>query len=188
MQSINPSLRTDLSDDPGSVRIIIGSSLGPSSGFNIYIGSHGWVAHLSTEAPCPCGTSNNPFGASAAACFAVANVFRVFFEDQIEGGRCDRSIRLSLIDLDPTSGAPQNPTLQGADLGETHLVGVGAIGNGVAWTLSRIASLRGVLHLIDPEQVDIGNLQRYVLTTQADVGSSKVHLLSKGWSPEKREI
>jgi hypothetical protein len=62
------------------------------------------------------------------------------------------------------------------DLVEAALVGAGAVGNGAVWALARVPA-RGQLHLIDPEPVDLGNVQRYVLATRADVGRSKVEVL-----------
>jgi len=62
------------------------------------------------------------------------------------------------------------------DLGDAYLVGLGAIGNGAVWALSRVPGLAGVLHLVDHENADLSNLQRYVMITQDDVGRRKVRL------------
>jgi molybdopterin/thiamine biosynthesis adenylyltransferase len=69
-----------------------------------------------------------------------------------------------------------DPAWRGVDLGEVHLVGIGAIGNAAVWTLARASKLAGRLHVVDPESVELTNLQRYALTTQGDVGRPKVEI------------
>ncbi|MDP9457991.1 MAG: ThiF family adenylyltransferase [Actinomycetota bacterium] len=88
----------------------------------------------------------------------------------------DEGFALSLLDYDPSAAEPANPELGPVDLGESHLVGVGAVGNGTVWALSRVPELSGELHLVDHEEVDLTNPQRYVLATMDDVGASKVDL------------
>jgi hypothetical protein len=63
------------------------------------------------------------------------------------------------------------------------LVGAGAIGNAAAWALSR-GSLRGTLVIVDPEEVELSNVQRYSLTSLADVGEPKVDVLSRFFTGE----
>lgn len=147
----------------------------------IYIGSSGWVARLSSTGPVGCGATQNPFGAAAAACFGVANVFRAIFRQQLLPGGLDRELSLSLLDLAPGTKRPKNPALGPVDIGESHLIGVGAIGNAAVWALARVPGLRGTLHLVDDEDVDLGNLQRYVLTVQGSQGRSKVDLATEAF-------
>jgi hypothetical protein len=54
------------------------------------------------------------------------------------------------------------------DIGDIHVVGIGAVGSAAVWTLSKCDCLTGTLHLIDPEEVSLSNLQRYVLCSQTD--------------------
>ncbi|MFX4427857.1 E2 ligase fold family C protein, partial [Acinetobacter baumannii] len=53
------------------------------------IGSDGWRAKLSRQRPVGSGSTTNPFGAGAAACFGAANVFRRMFADQLPRGDLD---------------------------------------------------------------------------------------------------
>jgi hypothetical protein len=141
-----------------------------------YMGSEGWVARISSLGPVGSGDSLNPFGAAAAACFGAANIFRLLFGAHLPEGRVDESITLSLLDYDPQSAEPYNPAWKPINLGESYLVGVGAVGNGALWVLARATGLSGILHLIDHETVELSNLQRYVLTIQGDVDLPKVLL------------
>ncbi|MGY8680469.1 E2 ligase fold family C protein [Bradyrhizobium sp. UFLA05-153] len=141
----------------------------------IYIGSDGWRALLSRKGPVRSGSTKNPFGAGAAACFGAANVFRRIFADQLPRGDLDDEIDLSLSTyLQGSTAASALPDI--CDVGDAYLVGLGAIGNGAVWALSRLPGLAGVLHLVDHENADLPNLQRYVMATQHDVGRRKVRL------------
>lgn len=141
----------------------------------IYVGSDGWLAKLSTARPVGSGATSNPFGAGAAACIGTANLFRAIFSTQLRGGELDRDMTVSLLDYELTATNPANPSLPDViDLGETFLVGVGAIGHGAVWSWRRTHGLRGTLHLVDDESYDETNPQRYVDTYAAGMPPMKV--------------
>lgn len=144
----------------------------------VYAGSDGWVARVSTRGPVGSGGTDNPFGACAAACFGAANVFRAAFGAHLPAGTPDEDLTLSLVDYDPRAERPANPALTAVDLGESYLVGIGAIGNGAVWALARTPGLSGILHAVDGEEAELSNLQRYVLTSQESVGSSKAAIVA----------
>jgi hypothetical protein len=148
----------------------------------VHVGSDGWIVRVSAEEPLGCGTTENPFAAAAAACFGTANLFRLAFGAQLPSAHLDRGFAMSVLDLDPTAARPANPAFGGVCLGDTHLVGAGAIGNAALWVLGRAPGLEGVLHVIDGERLDLGNLQRYVLSSIADVGQWKVALAEREFS------
>ena len=58
------------------------------------------------------------------------------------------------------------------------LAGVGAVGNSAAWALAR-TPLTGQVYLVDPQVVDLSNLQRYVLCERGDEGGIKVEIVGK---------
>jgi molybdopterin/thiamine biosynthesis adenylyltransferase len=138
----------------------------------IYIGSDGWIAKLSRHNPVGSKVSNNPFGAGIAACLAAANIFRHVFTS----ASLDDTINISILDLDPQALEPMNPKLDQIDLGQVFLVGAGAIGNGFLWGLSRYPILIGQLNIIDHDNVDLFNIQRYVLSERKHEGASKVKI------------
>jgi hypothetical protein len=136
----------------------------------IYIGSDGWIARLSRQIPVGSNSSSgNPFGAGIAACLAAANVFRHVFTN----ASLDDAINVSTLDLDPQATKPLNPDFGDINLGQVFLVGAGAIGNGFLWALSRSTKLKCRLTIIDHENIDLFNIQRYVLTERKDKGASK---------------
>jgi hypothetical protein len=172
-QAINPNL--EIVDGKSDFGIAVGVGVSPGCPNPVFVGSSGWDASLSLDCPQAVGGSRNPFGAGAAACLAVGEVFRQVFET---GGCLSSAMTLSTLDLasQPTG---DNVTIDGIDLGSAVLVGVGAIGNAAVWALGR-APLKGELHLVDHERTELGNLQRYVLSTRGDDNRSKVEL-AKGF-------
>jgi len=185
-KSINPAI-----DIRGPAETTICIAIGmtaPSVGCpTIFVGSDGWTARLSHAGPIGCGGSDSPFGAGAAACFAVANAFRIVFREQLPGGDLDQDLALSLLTYDrPGQSKPEVPAI--VDLGEAHLVGVGAIGNGAVWALARCKGVSGRLHLVDDEAIDLPNLQRYVLAGQADVDASKCDAAAARFSAPGLEV
>jgi hypothetical protein len=64
------------------------------------MGSDRWVARVSTIAPVGSGGSANPFAAGAAACVAMANVFRAVFAQWIAKPRLDADVTLSLLNFE----------------------------------------------------------------------------------------
>ena len=171
-RAINPAIEFAPASARCSVCVVVGDSKPGVRCATMYAGSNGWMASFSSRQPVSLGTTDNPIGAAAAACFAAANVFRILFEDSLPNARMDADFSVSLLNLQRGPQA-DNPALGPVHLGETHLVGLGAIGSATAWALSKM-KLTGTLHLIDPEHVDLSNLQRYTSTTQSDVGVSKV--------------
>jgi hypothetical protein len=137
-----------------------------------YAGSSGWDGLLSSTRRQPVGDSENPFGAGVAASLAAANVFRrIFLAEWRE--TADASVRFSALHLDRVDRATRGPTGMWQLRDESVIVGIGAVGNASVWALAR-APLQGTLHLVDPETIDLGNLQRYVLTKRSDEGAAKV--------------
>ena len=160
-------------ESKATVEVAIGAPLPPFEGCQrIFVGSNGWHAFVGTAKPGTFGKSQNPFGAGVAACLGAANVFRWVFQGQ--EGLLDRDSVFSALENDsPESG---DAALTGS-VGEIVLVGAGAIGNGAAWAFSRL-DMDGVLHIVDHESVDLGNLQRYVLAERSDESKLKVDVVS----------
>jgi ThiF family len=164
---INPDIEFAAAD----IGICVGR-VGEPFARTIYAGSDGWDALISTSAPRPIGLGNNALGAGAAACLAAANLFRLVM---LPDSFLDDALRYSTFDLDrsdePTSASP----LPATELEHTAMVGLGAIGNAVAWALGR-SQVSGRIDLVDHEVVELSNLQRYVLTELSDVGKAKTEV------------
>lgn len=179
-KSINPDIELIPDARRVTVAVVVGTTpfaaLGAASRV-IYAGSSAWLASISATLPVGSGTSQNPFGAAAAACFALANVFRAVFSDRLPAPDLDEGFVLSLFDYkqhadlgDVSTGGPALP--RPVDIGTTILAGVGAIGTAAVWTLGRLPGLQGSLELIDDQTITLTNLQRYVLATQEHVANN----------------
>jgi hypothetical protein len=141
---------------------------------SVFAGSDGWDALIDNERPQRVGTSNNPLGAGAAASLAAGAVFRHVFAE----GHIDSGLRLSTYLGNIGASPPDLVLSQPWLLGESVLVGAGAIGNAAVWALTRCPAA-GTLHVVDDETIDLGNLQRYVLAFRADEEAVKVEVAAK---------
>jgi hypothetical protein len=118
--------------------------------------------------------------AFAAAALGVGEIFRMVFADALQAPRPRHGLQpgsLNLISLEArTDSLPV--WLADLDFGSVHLIGAGAIGEAFVETL-RHCGASGTLVAIDPQSVELSNLQRYVLALDADEGASKTALVSR---------
>jgi hypothetical protein len=156
--AINPEIEI-LDRAPSELTIGIGKI---KSGAALRPGASGWVARLKHSRDPGQGPAN-PYAAGAAAVFAAAELFRRVFLS----GKIERDFSISLLNFDRSSGADQE--LPVSTIGEVLFVAVGAVGNAALWTLRRDQKRSGKLTLIDNEEIELSNLQRYVLGTFQDV-------------------
>lgn len=169
-KAINPMI--EITSD-ATVGVAVGATKDPFE-TTFYAGADGWDVLLSATRRQPVGDSQNPFGPAVAACLAAANIFRrVFLPDWEQ--HVDERLRFSAWRLDRVGRATHAHGEAWRLDDDAVLVGVGAVGNAALWALAR-APVDGVLHLVDPENVELSNVQRYVLTTRSDEGRPKVEL------------
>lgn len=187
-QAVNPAIELLCDSKRITHGIVIGNTAFLSTKHRrvpvFYIGSDNWVAKFSASSPTHCGKSPNPFGAGAAACIGAANIFRSVFAAQLPGSRPDGDVTFSVLDLDMYVAKPKNPPWKTIDVGEMHLVGAGAVGNGFLWAVLR-SNFAGQLHVVDAETLALSNLQRYVCTITGDVGQPKTDL-ARAWNTGKK--
>jgi len=93
----------------------------------------------------------------------------------------DHVVRLSmlscaLVDRESQEVADVASTV---DISDAVLVGAGAIGNGTIWALANTELVTGELTVVDPENIELSNLQRYALSCLDDVGKPKVNLAAQ---------
>src|SRR5260370_22012285 len=123
-RQINRFVMVDESTPP-TLTVVVGDLPSEPAGRTFFTGSDGWLCRASTQSPVPCGDSGNPFGAGMAACLAAAWAFRETFATQLSTKSVvGESVTVSLLDLSSGEGAT-NPRWTSANIGLTHLVGVG---------------------------------------------------------------
>ena len=168
--SINPNIETSKTGT-ANVGLSIGVDAPAVDTLTVYAGCDGWLGRVGTKGPYRTSDLGNPFGAGFAACLAAANLFRFLF---LPDGP-------TLLDADLRfpSDAASFPRLVASTMTDPLvLVGVGAVGNSACWALAR-TPLIGQIYLVDPQIVELSNLQRYVLCARSDENGVKVDIVGK---------
>lgn len=116
-----------------------------------------------------------PSAALIAGALGVGEVFRQVFAPELgpRGRRTGTPFTFNVVTLASPCALPT--PLTAIDLGRVALVGAGAIGQAATLTLAETRA-RGRIVVIDPESVELSNLQRYVLSSDQDVGGRKTKL------------
>lgn len=171
-QTINPSI--ELADDPEHATFTVSLSPKPRSG-SLNVSSRDWTVFVGGDGEEPETSEPNAFAAAAASAIAASVVFRrVVLNQDITA---DPPLRWNLMSLrhadDTTWPMPR------VDVGHSLLAGVGAVGNASLWCLARYPDLRGRLTIVEPETVELSNLQRYVLARDADIGVDKTTIAER---------
>lgn len=139
---------------------------------SFYLGSDNWIFKYSRTKKQKFGNTDNPFGSGMAACLVAANLFRDIFKDFQGIDTLDEDVTLSSYNLDFTK--LENPKFKRIKFDDAVIAGLGAVGNGLLWSLSQIDDLEGSLHLVDHDRFSLSNLQRYVMAIEKDIGNLKV--------------
>lgn len=169
-QKINPRIEITKG---ATVGISIGAGA-PTFETTHFAGSSGWDALVSEREPVKTGSSPNPFGAGVAACVAAADLFNRVLIPASEQ-RLTRELAFSAFERTKKMTPEDVSNDEWRLVEHAVLVGAGAIGNGALWALA-LSPLEGTLHIVDPQTIELSNLQRYVLAERSDEGRSKVHL------------
>lgn len=148
-----------------------------TKGIIVYLGSDNWISKISLNSIQKFGSSANPFGSGFSACLAASNAFRYIFRDLLSRCPLDEKVEFSVFSLNINDDL-DNPPLVKTVFQDLVIVGIGAIGNGLIWGLSKLKDIQGEIHLVDHETVSLSNLQRYILLDETDEGKVKVEVAS----------
>ena len=139
----------------------------------LYAGSSGWSSYLSAGGPCPWVPAvPNALGAMHAGALAVGEVFKMLLPE----ARPERAkIEYDLV----THGRSRQPVVDppvpdSVDLGNLAIVGCGAIGQALCCALAGSARLEGHVTLIDRENMEKSNEQRYITAFKETRGALKI--------------
>lgn len=152
-------------------------AVGPvkGGGATLFAGSVGWIAEVSPRVPVEVSGSPNPIGAYASACLAVAEVFKRLLKESelplagVPVVPSEEAIAFSCFRCSPGSQGPNPPLPDCIDLGRLTLVGAGAGGGALAYTLASVRGCRGEINAIEPDEVSDSNLNRLVMADAQDV-------------------
>jgi len=169
--SINPDIEIVVRPEEATVVVCVGETTKMHNGFTAT--ASGWVARVGKSIECNLpGVS--PYSAGASAALAAWRVFYTLFTNHAASGKIIPDISLSLLDFGTHSG--EGESLPVMNLGEVAMMGIGAVGNPAIWAWAKHPGLGGKLHLIDPDNIELSNLQRYCLPFYKDIGMGKVNL------------
>jgi hypothetical protein len=173
-KNINSNI--EIVQETPTASLIIGSTSLQNRSFPVYIGSYYWTSKLSILGPVNSAESELPFAAGISVCYGLSNIFKYTFKSILTKFDLDSEFALSLLTLSQTKD-DDKLTTKDIDLGSVLLVGLGAIGNGFLWSLSNMTHVKGNLTLIDPQRIELSNLQRYCMTTEQHLNLSKVRII-----------
>jgi hypothetical protein len=172
---INPRSEVLREDFPATASL--GFQMEPNGLVDISVAASGWDIFLDSEVPEGLDSPAAPAALFAAA-LGMGELFRAVFAEELSGRgrRGPQPGAMNLITLgepEPSLNIPAAP-----ELGEFRLVGLGAIGQAAAHTLA-CSGASGTMFSVDPERIELSNLQRYVLSRDSDIGKPKVVLLEE---------
>jgi molybdopterin/thiamine biosynthesis adenylyltransferase len=142
-----------------------------ASGAYVLASGDAWVARIDREGS---SFSDNTatLGAVAASHLACARAFHIGLA---------MALGLPAVGRDPVElslwRGESPPALAATAIGDTTLVGAGAVAHGMLWALA-LSDVRvaGALVIFDPQQLDATNINRHLLAGVGDVGRAKAEL------------
>lgn len=172
---INPNIEIINEEKSCSVALCIGNPDCTSERY-IYMNSDSWNLEISIDKPINKQNRNilNPFSAAAVACLGISELFRIVFHEVLKDKFEPQSFTLSLLDY--SKHAENYDEIKNINFNDLTLVGLGAIGNSIVWCLKWLPSVRGTINIVDPETIELSNLQRYVLSNQSNINKLKVDI------------
>lgn len=162
-----------------SMVLVFGDEKAPAGTDALYVGSSGWSSYLSTTRPCAWNPAvRNRLGALYAGALAVGEVFKAVFPEATP-----ERIRHLEHDL-VTHGRAKQPVTRPAmpqvlNLNDVTIIGCGAVGQALCFALRDTIPLAGNVMLVDHDQLDQSNEQRYVLAFGDARGANKAQYLSE---------
>jgi molybdopterin/thiamine biosynthesis adenylyltransferase len=176
-RAVNPKLRIYAAAQADPVDadfiVLVGPNANPHGGEKaLSIWGVGWTAGAGSavEEIGALADDPNPLGPYFAACLGAGEVFKSLWGLRSGKGRFIESTVVSLWTFEAFGSfadAPIGPPIAGTDLPPAYVVGVGAVGQAFVATIASCGA-RGHLTLIDPEEVDGPNSNRYLLVVSGE--------------------
>lgn len=158
------------------IQLHIGDNPRTCAARSVVISSSGWLAAISRDvALLPRTDSPNVIGALAAACFGVAQVFKLAINwpnDQlIADGVFDL---FSLSRASTFNSLTDHDYLSAPDIGKLLMIGAGSVGSAVAYCLS-LMNASCELDVVDRDVVKVQNFSRSPIFGKRSYGIAKVN-------------
>lgn len=166
------------------VTFTVGDTPGPADA--VRVSGTGWTAAVSRSQPGPRWRGADPAGAMAAAAAAAPEGLRAAVPRI--AAHLERPIPTDprwhlqpdrYIELDLRRYRMDDP----AALGDVDVISGGAITNAALYALLRIPAVTAAIRVIEPELLDLPNLNRYALARRSMTGWPKIHALASFQTP-----
>lgn len=147
-----------------------------------YVMSSGWTSYLSRTAPVDWSEiESNHLVAAFTAALVFGELFKSVVKDDVVNIELRDEYTFSFIDSNEIPvNLPKLPNSLDINL---VMVGAGGVGQSIAYLLNQF-DLFGNIRFIDHDQIDVSNLQRYILTTPRTIGVPKSILLNNYFSKQ----
>ncbi len=160
------------------IELHIGTSASAAGGVPVFVNASGWLMSLSRDRAIQLPTDNhrNRLGGIAAACFGVAQMFKIAI-----GVQTDLWLRDGVFDLFRLSWSQDNrqgPWPLALAVGEILMVGAGSVGSSAAYC-ARLSGLSGSIETVDRDTVKVENLNRSPVFGKSNLGLSKAEAVAR---------
>lgn len=160
---------------------------------DVHVSFDGWTCILRRGAsPSEIVASAVPFGALAAACFAVAEVFKTLGAASVSKDNLPMFVRrfthdwcFSVWTMNRVADGAHYVPPRGIDplpplvVDRILQVGAGAVGNATILALRSVAAISGILRVFDAKRVGMKTLNRCYFFTEDDVDAHKVRVVER---------
>ncbi|TMB66555.1 MAG: hypothetical protein E6J43_10330 [Chloroflexi bacterium] len=158
------------------VRLALGSRT--SGPVDLLLGSDAWRALLGSHARDSRWTDRCPLGPYLSACLAASEVFKRLLRINFgwSEGEFLSDLAFSLLNYEDGETAQVGPDISELILSDLAVAGAGAGGTASLYTLASFPQLAGQLTVVEPGNLKISNLGRYLMSDYQQVhdGVSKL--------------
>ncbi len=170
----------DVREDPAeftAVEIIVGDAQPRTTAPKVWVMADGLMLRIGTRCAPSGPFCSPPIFNLIAACHAAATAVRLL----APAGRLTFTDPI-LVDPAAIMGGSLDSISRQTRFGKTFLAGAGAVGNAFVFALGML-DVEGELHIVDPDIVTDGNLNRTLLFELDDIGQPKVSVLVRRAAP-----
>lgn len=181
-RALIPSARVGRHIGQPDLTFVLGDTLAPEGDRVLRVSGDAWRCIVARRECVGRWEGEWPIGAFAAAATAAAEAFRCTLDSIAKNVGAparpprftldlDRSARLNLF---VGGGVPNH-----LSLGDVDMVSGGAITTSALYCLTRTPNISGRIRIIEPDVIDLSNLNRYPLAMRSDCGRPKTDILKE---------
>jgi ThiF family len=155
--------------------------IGDAPGGGLSLGADAWRALLGARARESDWHAHAPYGAALAAALAGAEMFKAIVKHNVgpdPARRVVQDLAYSAFNFGIDANAAIGPDITSLRLQDLAVVGCGAGGTAALYVLAMQPGLSGEIALIEPNLHKLSNLNRYLMSSAADVHTPRHKLAS----------